>query len=237
MKRVFISTFCFGVAAAIAGGQNCASLPAAQVIENPAIAARIQPLLPSGMGLREAVVGFRNQAEFLEAVHVSHDLDIPFHRVKLEMTAGPRHPLADTIHALRPGLSRESAKSHSHRVERETNFDLQARAPASTVVAWNISNTPSLAARVAALLPRGLSIEAAAVGFRTKWQLLAALHVARNLGIPFSRLQERILAGQSLEQAIVAAHPELSTDAVRIGVQGATAAAQEDVEGGDSGSI
>jgi hypothetical protein len=231
MKRVIISTFWFGAATAIAGGQNCASLPAAHLTGNPAIAARIRPLLPAGMGLREAAVGFRSQAEFLAAVHVSHDLEIPFDRVKADMTGWPCHSLVDTIHALRPGLSRDSIKAHAHRAEKESKFDLQARAAASTVVAWNISNHPALAARVAALLPAGVSIEAAAVGFRTQAQLLAALHVSRNLGIPFHSLQERILVGQSLEQAIVAVHPELSTDAVRTGVQEATAAAQEDVEG------
>jgi hypothetical protein len=231
MKRVLISTFWFGVAVATAGGQNCATLPAAHVMENPAIAARIQPLLPAGMNLREAATGFRSQAEFLEAVHLSHNLDIPFDRVKTEITAGGRRPLTQSIHALRPGLSRESIKQHAFRAERETKFDLQARAPASTVLAWNISNSPTLRARVAALLPAGISVEAAAVGFRTKAQFLAALHAAHNLGIPFTRLHERILAGRSLEQAIVAVQPDLSTDAVRSGVHNATAAAQEDVAG------
>jgi len=231
MKRVLISTFWFSLAMAKAGGQNCAILPAAHVMENPAIASRIQPLLPTGMSLREAATGFRSQAEFLEAVHVSHNLDVPFDRVKIEMTAGGSHSLTQAIYALRPGLSRGSVKQHVFRAERETKFDLQARAPASTVLAWNIANNPTLKSRVAALLPEGISVEAAAVGFRTKAQFFAALHAARNLGIPFNRLHERIVAGRSLEQAIVAVQPDLSTAAVRTGVQEATAAAQEDVTG------
>jgi hypothetical protein len=228
MKRVLISTICFAASAAPICAQEGGNLPATRASENPAIAARIQPLLPASMRLREAAAGFRNQAEFLEAVHVSHNLDVPFHGVKEEMAAAHHHSVAEAIQALRPGLSRESVKLHVRRAEREAKFDLQARAAASTVMAWNIAKNPTLAGRVSALLPEGVSLEAAAVGFRSQAQFLAALHAARNLRVPFSRIQERVVAGESLERAIVAAEPELGAEAIRTGVHEAMAAAQED---------
>src|SRR5437879_2354947 len=45
---------------------------------NPQLKARVESLLPAGMSLKTAAMGFRNQGEFIAALHVSKNLNIPF---------------------------------------------------------------------------------------------------------------------------------------------------------------
>src|SRR5258708_3714949 len=77
------------------GGQSAAartSMPSTtsvstKVANNPAIVERVQPLLPAGVTLSSAAAGFRNQGQFLAALHVSRNLGIPFSQLKAEMTS------------------------------------------------------------------------------------------------------------------------------------------------------
>lgn len=61
--------------------------------------------------------------------------------------------------------------------------------------------------RVVALVPAGVSAEEACRGFRDLSECSAALHVAQNLNIPFMELRYRLIAGQSLTNAIHALAP------------------------------
>src|SRR5712691_6002550 len=53
-----------------------------QIAANPALVTRLQPLLPSGMTLASAAAGFKNQGQFIAALHVSQNLNIPFAKLK-----------------------------------------------------------------------------------------------------------------------------------------------------------
>jgi hypothetical protein len=46
----------------------------------------LQPLLPAGFTVATASAGFRNQGEFIAALHVSRNLGIPFDQLKAELT-------------------------------------------------------------------------------------------------------------------------------------------------------
>jgi hypothetical protein len=60
-------------------------------IENNAqLVSRLQPLLPAGMTLAEAARGFKNEGQFVAALHLSENLKIPFAQLKAEM-AGRDH--------------------------------------------------------------------------------------------------------------------------------------------------
>src|SRR5437763_17082148 len=55
-----------------------------------------------------------------------------------------------------------------------------------------IERNPTLRAKVASMLPRGTNLKTAASGFKNQGQFIAALHVSKNLNIPFNELKARM---------------------------------------------
>jgi hypothetical protein len=71
-------------------------------------------------------------------------------------------------------------------------------------VAAKISAKPELNTKITALLPPNMTLDAASAGFRNQGQFIAALHVSRNLGIPFADLKtdmttKHMSLGQSIQ--------------------------------------
>ena len=66
--------------------------------------------------------------------------------------------------------------------------------PAVNPVAAKISTMPQLNAKITALLPPNMTLDAASAGFKNQGQFIAALHVSRNLGIPFDALKSDMTA-------------------------------------------
>ena len=60
---------------------------AAKIATMPQLNAKITALLPPNMTLDTASAGFKNQGQFIAALHVSHNLGIPFAALKNDMTA------------------------------------------------------------------------------------------------------------------------------------------------------
>lgn len=178
-----------------------------------ALAARLRPLLPAGTRLDAASSGFREQRDFLAAVHAAYNLNIPYCDMKAQMTARAHPSLTQAIHALRPAMSMETVKLSVKRAEIEARHDLNARAAASTEIVYRVSNDPSLANQVTALLPPGVSLESAAAGFRNQDEFLAALRAARDMKLPFDSIQVQIEKGRSLQQALASAHSGADTAA------------------------
>ncbi len=56
------------------------------VTHNPELTSRLQTLLPGGTTVAKAAAGFEDQGEFIAAVHVAHNLNIPFDQLKAQMT-------------------------------------------------------------------------------------------------------------------------------------------------------
>jgi hypothetical protein len=97
--------------------------PVAQKIaRHPQLASRVRALLPAGLTLNRAAAGFKNQGQFIAALHVSRNLDIPFAQLKREMTGPHQRSLGQAIHALRPAGDAATAQ---HRAETEAHADLQ----------------------------------------------------------------------------------------------------------------
>src|SRR5262249_6572635 len=80
-----------------------------ELAANPALVTRLQPLLPSGMTIATAATGFKNQGQFIAALHVSHNLNIPFAQVKARMTGGDHDSLGQAIHELKPAANAKAA--------------------------------------------------------------------------------------------------------------------------------
>jgi hypothetical protein len=68
-----------------------------------------------------------------------------------------------------------------------------ATTTATNPVALKISSHPQLAAKVNALLPSSMTLAAASKGFRNQGQFIAALHVSKNLNLPFTTLKATML--------------------------------------------
>jgi len=62
-------------------------------------------------------------------------------------------------------------------------------------------------ARLAAMMPAGMTAESACMGFKSLNGCSAALHVSRNLNIPFADVRDRMASGQSLAIAVHALQP------------------------------
>jgi len=95
---------------------------AEHVALHPQLAAKLQPLLPKGMALDQAATGFKNQGQFVAALHVSKNLGIPFADLKTRMTGTDRASLGQAIHQLRPSADAGTAAKHA---EHEAHDDLK----------------------------------------------------------------------------------------------------------------
>ena len=96
-------------------------------VTNPALASRLQPLLPAGMTADQAAQGFKNQGQFVAALHVSRNLGIPFADLKAEMTGPNRRSLGQAIQQLKPAAN---GATETRRAQHEADEDLKATRPA-----------------------------------------------------------------------------------------------------------
>jgi hypothetical protein len=86
---------------------------------NPAFARRVHNLLPPGVKPGEAITGFKNQGQFLSALHASKNLNIPFGDLKSKLVSSDDMTLGKAIHELRPGLSEDEIRGAVQRSEHE----------------------------------------------------------------------------------------------------------------------
>lgn len=94
-----------------------------RIAANPALVARLQALLPAGMTVESAATGFKNEGQFIAALHVSHNLNIPFAQLKAEMTGTDHDSLGQAIHTLQPTAD---AKAAAKTAEQEARADIKA---------------------------------------------------------------------------------------------------------------
>lgn len=195
------------------------------VTQNAELSSRLQPLLPNGTSVASAASGFQDQGEFVSAVHVAHNLNIPFDQLKTQLTGKNSVSLGKAIKNLRPDLDGKTVKSNVTLAERQTERDTQQAQSAGKQdrFAARIASDTKLAARLTALLPPGMTLGNAAAGFKNEGQFIAALHVAKNLNIPFIELKDRMTAGESLGAAIHGLKPDLDAK----DVESATVSADE----------
>src|SRR5262244_3459442 len=88
---------------------------------NPKLDSKLQSLLPAGTNLQTAASGFKNLGQFVSAVHVSHNLGIPFDQLKAKMIGPPKESLGDAIHALKPTAN---AKEEAKKGEKQARHDI-----------------------------------------------------------------------------------------------------------------
>jgi len=95
---------------------------------NPALAGRLAPLLPPGMTAEQAAAGFKNWGQFVAALNVSKNLNIPFADLKSQMTGTQALSLGKAIHELRPDLPEDQVRAAVRTAQREAKqLDREAK--------------------------------------------------------------------------------------------------------------
>ncbi|HET9839061.1 MAG TPA: hypothetical protein VFR84_12555 [Candidatus Angelobacter sp.] len=92
-----------------------------KLASNTKLAGKLQSLLPPGTNLQTAASGFKNLGQFVAAVHVSHNLGIPFDQLKSKMLGPPSMSLGKAIQALKPAAN---AKAELKKAEHQAHQDL-----------------------------------------------------------------------------------------------------------------
>jgi hypothetical protein len=100
-----------------------------QIDRNPRLATRVRMLLPPNRVLADAASGFRTRGQFIAALHVSRNLNIPFDDLKARMTGEQPMPLGQAIRELRTDLTEQAAAEEARKAEEQalqTERDAQA---------------------------------------------------------------------------------------------------------------
>lgn len=85
--------------------------------QNTKLSSNLQGLLPTGTNLQDAAKGFDHLGQFVAAVHVSHNLGIPFDQLKTKMMNGDS--LGQAIQGLKPNVNakQEAIKANQQALE------------------------------------------------------------------------------------------------------------------------
>jgi hypothetical protein len=90
---------------------------------NTQLASKLTSLLPPGTNLQTAAQGFKNLGQFVAAVHVSHNLGIPFDQLKAQMIGPPKESLGKAIHALKPDANSKTETKTANKQAKQDIHD------------------------------------------------------------------------------------------------------------------
>ncbi len=103
-------------------GQELGSSPTRLLDQNKKLATNLEKLLPSGMTAQQACSTFKSLGSCVAAVHVAHNLGIPFADLKPKVTGSNALSLGKAIHVLKPDAD---AKTEARKAEGEAREDLR----------------------------------------------------------------------------------------------------------------
>jgi hypothetical protein len=107
---------------AASGTHSSAKTPDQLLSQNSKLSSKLQGLLPAGTNVQQAAQGFKNLGQFVAAVHVSHNLGIPFDQLKAKMIGPPTESLGKAIHALKPDAnSTQESKNATKQAKQDIN--------------------------------------------------------------------------------------------------------------------
>jgi hypothetical protein len=88
---------------------------------NTRLSSRLETMLPKGVTAQQACGGFKNLGQCVAAIHVSHNLNIPFADLKTKMTGDHSESLGKAIHDIKPDAN---AKAEAKKGEKQADKDL-----------------------------------------------------------------------------------------------------------------
>src|SRR5438093_9436930 len=118
----------------------------ARIERNPGLKSKIESLLPPNTDYKTALSGFKNDGQFIAALHVSKNLGIPFDQLKATMlgttpqltattarstttgsttTGSKPMSLGQAIHTLQPNLSEKDAQKEADTAENQAKVDIK----------------------------------------------------------------------------------------------------------------
>jgi hypothetical protein len=104
------------------GSQQHAS-PQELLNQNTKLASNLQKLLPAGLTPQQACAGFKNLGGCVAAIHVAHNLDIPFLELKDKLTGADAEGLGQAIQQLDP---KANAGVEKKKAEKQAKQDLES---------------------------------------------------------------------------------------------------------------
>ncbi len=107
--------------------KNSAGTISDKISSNTQLASKLQPLLPAGMTMEQASAGFKNQGQFIAALHVSQNLGIPFADLQSKMTGANAMSLGKAIQTLKPSLDATAVKTEVTKAETEARTDVSGK--------------------------------------------------------------------------------------------------------------
>jgi hypothetical protein len=105
---------------------------ATRLESNSQLAARVQSMLPADSTISTAAAGFKNEGQFLAALHASQNLDIPFSELKSRMTGSNAASLGNAIRSSKPEMSKSHANEAAKKAEAQAKATASMKANAST---------------------------------------------------------------------------------------------------------
>ena len=96
---------------------------ASELDRNPYLSSIVKPLLPPRTTMMEAAAGFKDQRQFIAAVHLSRNMGIPFNQLKLRMTGEHRMSLNDSLRDFRPQMTKDAVKTQVKKAEQQAKVD------------------------------------------------------------------------------------------------------------------
>src|SRR5260370_41732663 len=116
-----------------ASSKSSRHTPGQLLTQNTQLSSKLSSLLPAGTDLQAAAAGFRNLGQFVAAVHVAHNLGIPFDQLKCtELATTAACPssmtvpskgshLGQAIQTLKPTMSTADSKSAPKQAQKEAS--------------------------------------------------------------------------------------------------------------------
>lgn len=93
-----------------------------QLARDSRLSSKLQGLLPANTNIQDAAKGFKDRGQFIAALHVSRNLNIPFDQLKMKMTGKPPMSLGKAIHELYPNAD---AKAETKKAEHQAKKDIK----------------------------------------------------------------------------------------------------------------
>ena len=90
---------------------------------DPYLFSKVKPLLPPHSTVAGAATGFKNQKQFIAAMHLSKNLHIPFDQIKTRMTGEHGMSLQDALRDLRPKMTKNDLKGQVNKAEKQAKED------------------------------------------------------------------------------------------------------------------
>ena len=95
--------------------------PDTALTKSPKLSSNLEKILPTGMTAQQACSGFKNLGQCVAAIHVSHNLDIPFADLKAKVTGSGSASLGKAIQTLKPTAN---AKAAAKKGKKQADEDL-----------------------------------------------------------------------------------------------------------------